>query len=104
MEEGEAGEDFLEFDKLKIDKCFIKKLSQGGTDEAIVKTIVGLGHALDVKIIAEGVETPEQAKLLKSLGCHQVQGYLYGYPETAETFNRLLIENSSRNDKSEFAA
>ncbi len=88
------------FDKIKIDKCFVKNLKQGAADLAIVKTIIGLGRALNVTITAEGVETPEQADILKTLGCHQVQGFLYGYPETVETFNRLLADKSEIVDSS----
>ena len=47
---------------------------------AVVKTIIALGRSLGVTITAEGVETEEQAKLLRDYGCPQVQGFLYGYP------------------------
>jgi EAL domain-containing protein (putative c-di-GMP-specific phosphodiesterase class I) len=50
---------------------------------AIVKTIIALGKSLDVIITAEGVETPEQAAMLREFGCPQVQGFLYGYPGAA---------------------
>ena len=52
---------------------------------AIVKTVIALGKSLDVTITAEGVETPEQAAMLRKFGCRQVQGFLYGYPEAAQT-------------------
>jgi EAL domain-containing protein (putative c-di-GMP-specific phosphodiesterase class I) len=52
---------------------------------AIVKTIIALGRSLDVIITAEGVETQEQAAMLREFGCPQVQGFLYGYPGAAET-------------------
>jgi EAL domain-containing protein (putative c-di-GMP-specific phosphodiesterase class I) len=51
---------------------------------AIVKTIIALGKSLDVTITAEGVETEEQAAMLREFGCPQVQGFLYGYPGAAD--------------------
>jgi EAL domain-containing protein (putative c-di-GMP-specific phosphodiesterase class I) len=51
---------------------------------AIVKTIIALGKSLDVTITAEGVETEEQAAMLREFGCPEVQGFLYGYPGAAE--------------------
>ena len=51
---------------------------------AIVKTIVALGRSLEIAVTAEGVETQEQAAMLREFGCPQVQGFLYGYPEAAD--------------------
>ncbi len=68
------------FDKLKIDRSFVARL--GETDEAtiIVSSIVGLAHNLGLLVVAEGVETPRQAEMLRDLMCDQVQGYLLGRP------------------------
>jgi diguanylate cyclase (GGDEF)-like protein len=68
------------FNKIKIDRSFIRNMGQDPVVNAIVKTIVALGRSLGVTITAEGVETEEQAKLLRDFGCPQVQGFLYGYP------------------------
>jgi diguanylate cyclase (GGDEF)-like protein len=67
------------FRKLKIDRSFISRINQdnGG---AVVSTIVGLSRALGVRTIAEGVETEEQAAMLKAAGCDEAQGFLYGKP------------------------
>ena len=67
------------FQKLKIDKSFVNRIDKdnGG---AVVSTIVGLSRALGVSTIAEGVETEQQATLLRAAGCDVVQGYLYGKP------------------------
>ena len=72
------------FSKIKIDRQFIRNMSRDPAMRAIVKTIIALGKSLDVTITAEGVETPEQAEMLRKFGCRQVQGFLYGHPEAAE--------------------
>ena len=65
---------------LKIDRTFIKDLPFDKEDEKIVKAIISLGHTLDKKIIAEGVEKYEQLKLLQILGCDYIQGFLFSKP------------------------
>ena len=78
------------FTKIKIDRSFMHGLARDKAVSSIVDCIVGLGRSLDVTITAEGVETPEQAALLKELGCDQAQGYLYGRPApAAEAVKRL---------------
>ena len=72
------------FSKIKIDRQFIRNMTRDPAMRAIVKTIIALGKSLDVTITAEGVETPEQAEMLRKFGCRQVQGFLYGHPEAAE--------------------
>jgi diguanylate cyclase (GGDEF)-like protein len=73
------------FSKIKIDRQFIRNMTRDPATRAIVKTIIALGKSLDVTITAEGVETEEQAAMLREFGCPQVQGFLYGYPGAAET-------------------
>ena len=73
------------FSKIKIDRQFIRNMTRDPAMRAIVKTIIALGKSLDVTITAEGVETTEQADMLRKFGCRQVQGFLYGYPEAAQT-------------------
>ena len=72
------------FNKIKIDRQFIRNMTRDPAMRAIVKTIIALGKSLDVIITAEGVETPEQAAMLREFGCPQVQGFLYGYPAAVE--------------------
>jgi diguanylate cyclase (GGDEF)-like protein len=67
--------------KIKIDRSFIDTLGVSPQTSAIVSSIVGLGQSLHVIITAEGVETEDQAELLKQWGCDQVQGFYYGRPE-----------------------
>ncbi|MBO0343712.1 putative bifunctional diguanylate cyclase/phosphodiesterase [Roseibium limicola] len=68
------------FDKIKIDRTFIRTLGQETSTDAIVTAIIGLGRSLDVQITAEGVENMDQVILLRAAGCDLVQGYLYGRP------------------------
>ncbi|RWK26383.1 MAG: bifunctional diguanylate cyclase/phosphodiesterase [Mesorhizobium sp.] len=68
------------FGKLKIDRSFVSRIDTDSSSGAVVSTIVGLSRALGVGIIAEGVETENQATLLRAAGCEVVQGYLFGRP------------------------
>lgn len=70
----------LNVDRLKIDRSFVTQMSQAASSQRIVETILQLGNSLDLEIIAEGVETEEQAATLASLGCHEGQGYLFAKP------------------------
>ena len=81
----------LPIDTLKIDKSFIDDINTSADHMAIVSTIISLAHGLSLNVVAEGVETEEQASLLKLLRCNQVQGYLYGRPLPAEQFEKLLV-------------
>ncbi|MFD1696471.1 putative bifunctional diguanylate cyclase/phosphodiesterase [Roseibium aestuarii] len=71
------------FDKIKIDRSFIRTLGENPSTDAIVTAIIGLGRSLDVQITAEGVEDMRQVTLLRAAGCHLVQGFLYGRPGQA---------------------
>ena len=65
---------------LKIDRSFVREMSRDRNDATIVRTIVEMAHSLGCTVIAEGVETEEQATLLHLLRCEQAQGYLFGHP------------------------
>lgn len=69
--------------ELKIDKGFIQSLAQGNEDAAIVSSIIALGQTLNLRIVAEGVETESQQKFLTELGCDALQGYLLSKPVPA---------------------
>lgn len=73
-------------DTLKIDRSFIQAMHAGNRDSRLAKAIVALGRSLQLRVIAEGVETLEQLGLLVGFGCDEVQGFLLGHPIPAETF------------------
>ncbi len=70
----------LPLQTLKIDQSFIRDLGRSPDDEALVKTIISLAHNLNLKVVAEGVETEQQFHFVKQYGCDTVQGYLFGKP------------------------
>ncbi len=74
------------FKKLKIDRSFVRRIGTDRSSDAIVSTIVGLSRALGVRTTAEGVETEDQAILLRAAGCEIVQGFYYGKPSPLKTF------------------
>jgi len=76
----------LPANELKIDRGFVRDLAHDSDDAAIITAIVALGKALDLRIVAEGVETTQQQDFLTRLGCNGLQGYLLGHPLPAEAF------------------
>jgi len=80
----------LPFDKLKIDKSFIRSLHQNPKDDLIVQTIISLAKCMGMKTIAEGVETLQQLAFLNSQGCEEFQGFLFSKPVSADQFEQLL--------------
>ncbi len=74
--------------ELKIDKSFVQDLAAGTNDAAIVAAILGIAKSLQLSVVAEGVETWEQADFLLQSGCDRLQGYLYAKPGPAEVFLR----------------
>ena len=79
-------------DTLKIDKSFVADVCKDPHDTAIVRAIINLGHALDVTVIAEGVETKEQLQYLSALECDVVQGFLFSKALSVKAFEELLVE------------
>ena len=77
-------------DKLKIDRGFVKDLMTRADDASIVQAIISLAHSLRLKVVAEGVETPEQLDSLKSMGCDQYQGFHFSPPLPAVDFGALM--------------
>jgi len=73
-------------DELKIDKSFIDKVLNSASGQSIVQSIIGLGHSLNINIVAEGVESAEQRTILKSMGVNAVQGYLFAKPLTHSNY------------------
>jgi diguanylate cyclase (GGDEF)-like protein len=82
-------------DKLKIDRTFINEVTSSSDDASIVSAIVSLGHTLKLKVIAEGVETPEQLEFLQMLGCDQYQGYHYSAAMPANELAELFRDGGN---------
>ncbi len=78
----------LPFDQLKIDRSFVHDLLDDIGSRAIAQTVISLGQALDLEVMAEGVETEAQRVQLEELGCHKFQGYLFARPIPLEEFER----------------
>ncbi|MEL4177646.1 putative bifunctional diguanylate cyclase/phosphodiesterase [Roseateles sp. PN1] len=83
----------LAIDVLKIDRSFVQDLRPGSKNLALCKAIITMAQALDMQVVAEGVETVEQRELLRAAGCDFVQGYLISRPVSAEAFERMLRED-----------
>lgn len=81
----------LPIDSLKIDKSFIDNLATNANDVTIVSSIISLAHALNHKVIAEGVETEEQLEFLRRLTCDDIQGYVYARPMPADKVELVLM-------------
>ncbi|MBP6057038.1 MAG: PAS domain S-box protein [Nitrosomonas sp.] len=82
----------FDIDYLKIDHSFINQLIDSATDRTLVEAIIVMAHKLDIKTIAEGVETKEQQDLLTHFGCDYVQGFLYSKPIKEKAFEKLLVD------------
>src|SRR5215467_1251865 len=79
----------FQFDKIKIDGSFIKSVNINDQGAAIVRSVLGLGRALNLHVLAEGVETSAELDFLKNELCNEAQGFLLGRPADIETFRRL---------------
>jgi diguanylate cyclase len=77
------------FDKIKIDRSFIKSVDSNEQAATIVRAVVGLGHGLGLPILAEGVETAAELEFLSNEKCDEVQGYMLGRPAKIGDFRRL---------------
>ena len=83
----------LPVNTLKIDQSFVRDLTTDANDAAIASAVIGLGHGLNLQIVAEGVETESQLETLRDMKCDRVQGFLFSEPVPAEEFGRMLAEN-----------
>jgi len=86
----------LPIDMIKIDRSFIRHINNKPNDLAIVKTILTMAENLNLKVIAEGVETQEQLNILQELGCEFYQGYLFSEPISYDKFVKMVIEQRNK--------
>ncbi|WP_196157638.1 EAL domain-containing protein [Reinekea sp. G2M2-21] len=86
----------LPLDVLKVDQSFIKDIQNDPNDTAIVRTILAMAAQLKLSTVAEGVETEDQLALLKGMGCHVFQGYLYSPPLEDLEFQQLLTQSPTQ--------
>lgn len=84
--------------KLKIDQSFVQDLSTDNNDAAIAESIIGLGHSMQLLVIAEGVESREQLEFLTRLGCDEAQGFLYSPPVPPHQLE-LMLESAGKREK-----
>jgi diguanylate cyclase len=82
------------FDKIKIDRSFIKSVDVNGQAATIVRAVLGLGRGLSLPVLAEGVETPGELNFLSNELCDEVQGYLLGRPASIEEFRQITTGSS----------
>ena len=78
------------FDRLKVDRSFVKDLACSQEASAIVHAVIGLAHGLALPVIAEGVESSQQLDILKKAGCAEIQGYLVGKPQPMAMFSETV--------------
>jgi len=81
--------------QIKIDRSFVRDIPADPEKSELVKAIVSIAHALNLELVAEGVETVEQAEYLNRQGCPLAQGYLYGKPMPQASFEALLAEQKA---------
>lgn len=80
-------------DTLKIDRSFVDDIATDENDVAIVKAIMVLAEAMDLKVVAEGIETMEQLKILHTFGCQQIQGYFFSRPLPVDQFRQFVTHD-----------
>lgn len=85
----------LPIDTLKIDRSFITDINKSANHMTLVSTIIALAHGLNLKVVAEGVETEEQSHLLKLLRCDQIQGYLFSRPLPVADVEKMLAAKAN---------
>ena len=78
------------FDKIKIDRSFVQGMAKDEGSIEIIRAVIGLGRALNIKVLAEGVETNEQREMLRVEGCDELQGYLFSKPRPLAEMDSLL--------------
>lgn len=83
-------------DELKIDRSFVQGIQDNRGDRAVIDAILSMAHGLDLRVVAEGVETQTQADYLTQRGCNRLQGYLYMRPGDANALESFVVAGSGR--------
>jgi len=78
-------------DALKIDRTFVRDIVEDPDDSAITAAVVSIGHHMELRVVAEGVETAAQLSILQSMGCDEYQGYLFSRPLPVGTFAERFL-------------
>jgi EAL domain-containing protein (putative c-di-GMP-specific phosphodiesterase class I) len=86
----------LPVDSVKIDRSFVSDMVLGPEGLSLVSIIINLAHSLKLRVVAEGVETEEQSRLLQLLSCDEMQGYLFSKPLTAELFEQRFLADRAK--------
>ncbi|WP_313192924.1 putative bifunctional diguanylate cyclase/phosphodiesterase [Shinella zoogloeoides] len=87
----------LHIGRLKIDRSFVSGIATSRENQALISALIGIGRALSIDIVVEGVEKEEEAEILRMLGCRHAQGYLFARPMPAAEIPRWLNEHAARN-------
>ncbi len=74
------------FHRINVDRSFVSDMVSSADAAAIVSSVIGLGRAMGLRVVAEGVESQEQLAMLRLIGCDEIQGYLFGQPLPAENY------------------
>jgi EAL domain-containing protein (putative c-di-GMP-specific phosphodiesterase class I) len=94
----------IDADTIKIDRSFVCDITEDDRSAAFCSTVIDLARTLDLTVVAEGVETAEQARMLAAMGCHQAQGYLFSPPLAADQVSAMLDEPVAGGDPSRAGA
>ncbi len=88
----------MPFDKLKIDRMFIRELEHSSNDRVIIQSLVSIAKHMNMTLLAEGVETPEQLAILKAQSVAQIQGFLYAEPMAPEDIEAIIVAQEKQTD------
>lgn len=94
----------LPFDELKIDRSFVQSMTEKRESRKIVASVISLGHSLELSVVAEGIEKPEQAEMLFWMGCNLGQGWFYGPPVAASEVPEIIAEPARQRSRAIFSS